>query len=389
MSGGWKLKTRTRGLGAGRSPRHSPIASLKGDWLSPSLVRGTVWPRVERSDARPDGGSAGRAARGWWVLILLIATASAASAQTARLWVLADSVSAGTPFEVAVTVTHGPGRQVRFAEVPAGSPEVADPARGAGPLLVLGDAEALSVRRLPPAVRGAVRVDSAVYRVVTFAADSARVGPVVARVDSAEVQTGTALVPVRSVLRGPPPWEPAPIGPPEAFPSATPLWLALGALALAVIAGAAWGVWTLLRRPHTATRMPPYPAARARLAALDGETPQTPAEVEAHVVAVRDVVRGYLADRLAVPARRETTTELLAALGADPRVPDAAAQAVRQSLVPTDLVVFAGVRPAPEVAAQLRADARAAVEAVEEELRGQESGDRDQESVASVAPPSP
>ncbi len=364
-----------------REKRRARLAGRLGDPLPPS----------ERPPLRSVGGAMADlrgerrtqlAARLGGLLVLLIATASGAGAQTARLAVLADSVSAGTPFEVAVTVAHGPGRQVRFAEVPAGSPE-------AGPLLTLGDAEALSVRRLPPAVRGAVRVDSAVYRVVTFAADSARVGPVAVRVDTAEVQTGTALVPVRSVLGGPPPYEPAPVGPPEAFPSATPLWLALGALALAVIAGAVWGVRSLLRRPPAAPRVPPYPAARARLAALDGEAPATPAEVEAHVVAVRDVVRGYLADRLAIPARRATTTELLDALRADPRVPDAAAQAVRQSLVPTDLVAFAGLRPAPQVVARLRADARAAIEAVEEDLRNQEAEDRNEESATSLVPPAP
>ena len=322
------------------------------------------------------------------VLLSLAASASGAGAQTARLSVLADSVSAGAPFEVAVAVTHAPGRQVRFPEVPAGSAED-------GPLLMLGDAEALSVRRLPPSVRGGVRVDSAVYRAVTFTADSARVGPVAVRVDSAEVRTGVAVVPVRSVLREPPPYEPAPVGSAEAFPSATPVWLALGALALALVAGAAWGLTRLLRRPRPAPRPAPYPAACARLAALAREAPATPAEVEAHVVAVRDAVRGYLADRLAVPARRATTAELLDRLAADPRLPAAAVQAVRQSLVPTDLVAFAGVRPVPQVIDRLRGHAEAAVEAVEAAAQRAEAPepaahtDRQPEAPAGAAPGGP
>ena len=302
------------------------------------------------------------------------------SAQTARLTVPVDSVSAGAPFEVSVAVTHAPGQQVTFPTV-EGDPD-------AGPLLMLGDVEALEVRRLPPSIRGTARVDSAVFRVVTFAADSARLGPVVVQVDTAQVATGSVLVPVRSVLSGPPPHAPAGLSAADSFPSATPLWIGLGLLAALVVAGAIWALVGLLRRPRDAARQAPYPAARAGLAALARESPETPAEVEAHVVAVRDVVRGYLADRLGVPARRATTTEVLA--GLDDRVGPDAVQAIRQSLVPTDLVAFAGVRPAPEVVAQLRDHARAAVEAVEAEIKSRESETQQQgdKAAPSARPPS-
>ncbi len=289
------------------------------------------------------------------------------AAQTARLTVPVDSVSAGEPFEVSVAVTHAPGRQVAFPDV-AGDPD-------AGPLLMLGDAEALSVRRLPPSIRGAVRVDSAVFRVVTFAADSARVGPVRVRVDTSEVATSSALVGVRSVLSGPPPHAPAGFTAADTFPSATPLWVGLGLLAAAVTAGAVWALAGLLRRPRGQTRTAPYPAARARLEALARDTPQTAPQVEAHVVAVRDVVRGYLADRLGVSAREATTSEIAAHL--DGRVSAQAAHAVRQSLVPTDLVAFAGVRPGPDVVARLRDQARAAIEAVEAEARESDASPRE------------
>ena len=305
----------------------------------------------------------------------LLLTATGTSAQTARLAVLADSVSAGLPFEVSVAVTHAPGRQVTFPAV-QGDPD-------AGPLLMLGEVEALFVRRLPPSIRGAVRVDSAVYRVVSFTADSARVGPLAVAVDTSRVLTGSVLVPVRSVLSGPPPHEPAGFGPADAFASATPLWVGLGLLAVAVIAGAVWAVVGLVRRPRRTSRVAPYPAARARLQALSREEPQTLAEVEAHVVAVRETVRGYLADRLAVPARRATTSEVLALL--DGRVAPDTVRAVRQSLVPTDLVAFAGVRPGPEVVARLRDHARAAVEATEAEVTAKE---QQAASEASSPPPS-
>ena len=303
-------------------------------------------------------------------LVLLAALiASGAGAQTARLTVLADSVSAGQPFEVAVTVTHGPGRQVTFPAVPPGAPE-------AGTLAV-GDAEALELRRLPPVERGGARVDSAVYRAVVFSADSARIGPfsirVTAPTDTVLARTGSVLVPVRSVLTGETaPYEPAPIGEAEAFPSAAPLWVALGVLALLVLGGLAWGIAKALRRPDRRPAVLPYPAALARLDALDREAPAegaTAAAIEAHVVAVRDTLRAYLADRLGLPAREATTREIAGRLDADARVPTEAAEAVRKALQPTDLVAFARVRPGPEPVARLRAATRRAIDAVEAAMR--------------------
>jgi len=300
------------------------------------------------------------------VVVLLLAVG--ADAQTARLTVLADSVSAGLPFDVAVTVRHAPGAQVAFPPVPSAEART----------LRLGDAEALAVERFPPSVRGAVRVDSAVYRAVVFAADSARVGPATVRVtspqDTALVQTNAATVPVRSVLVGEAaPYEPAPVGPPEAFPSATPLWVGLGALALLLLVGAVWGIVQHLRRPKEVPAGPlPYPAAMARLDALDRAAPPAEAEphaIEAHVVAVRDALRVYLADRLGLPARQATSAELAARVDADARVPAEAAAAVRRALTPTDLVAFARVRPGPAPVGRLRDATRAAVDAVEVALR--------------------
>jgi hypothetical protein len=320
-------------------------------------------------------GRKGHSLRTAGLALLATFAVSAATAQTARLTVLADSVSAGQPFEVAVTVAHGPGRQVTFPEVPPGAPEAGT--------LVLGDAEAVDARRLPPAERGGVRVDSVVYRAVVFSADSARVGPLTVRVtaptDTVLAQTGSVLVPVRSVLEGEaPPYEPAPIGEAEAFPSATPLWIALGALTLLVLGGLAWAVARALRKPARRAVVLPYPAALARLDALDREAPAegaTADAIEAHVVAVRDVLRDYLSARLGLPAREATTREIAGRLDADARVPPEAAATVRKALQPTDLVAFARVRPGPEPVARLRAATRRAVDAVERALQARDPND--------------
>ena len=305
------------------------------------------------------------------VAVGLATLAGPASAQTAgasaRMTVLADSVDLGAPFEVAVAVDHAPGRSVIFPASPAALPE-AEAGRA------FGDAEVLRVRRLPPSVRGRVQTDSAVVTVAVFAVDSARVGPVPIRLaagaDTTRLDSPSARVPVRSVLGGEPEPEPAPLGPPATFPSPTPVLVALGLLALGLAAAFVWLLLRLLRRPAPAApRALPYPEALARLDALASAPPATPADVEAHFDAVRDVLRTYVARRLGLPARELTTRELADRLDADARVPEAGRKAVRGVLRVSDLVAFAALRPAAEVAADARARAREALDTIEASLR--------------------
>lgn len=331
------------------------------------MTRRTLTPPPLRAAPGPVGGPA-RRARAWAGLVALVAlVASPAAAQTARLTVLPDSVAIGEPFGVAVTVTHAPGRSVFFPEAPPALPEVA-------PGLTLGDAEVLAVRRFPPASRGRVRTDSAVVTVAVFVVDSARVGPVPVHLsagpDTVRVEAPAQFVPVRSVLGGEPEPEAAPLGGPAQFPSPVPVLTALGVLGAALVAAFVWALVRLLRKPApVAPRPAPYPEALARLDALAAETPTTADAVEAHFEAVRDVLRTYLVRRLDVPARELTTSELASRLDADDRVPDAGRRAVRGVLRLSDLVAFAALRPASEVAADARAKAREAVEAIEGGLR--------------------
>ena len=323
----------------------------------------------------PSAGSAGvwRAARLGAALALSCLVAPGPSqAQTARLPTEADSVTAGRPFRVTVTVRHAPGEQTSFPRVPLGDPS-------ARPAVPLGDAEVLSVRRLPPELSARARTDRAVLEAVTFAADSARLGPltvaVVAGGDTVAVRTNAVTVPVRSVLVGEAePYAPAPLGPPPAFASVVPLWIALGLAAGLALAAIGWAVVRAVRRPARTPPASPYAEAAAALDRLDARPPPEgapPDAIEAHVVAARDVLRTYLARRLGLPVRRTTTAELDGVLASDARVSGPAAAAVRQALRPTDLVAFARVRPAPAVVARLRAETRAAVEAVEGGLQAQ------------------
>ncbi len=354
----------------GRGLRRTAVVLLPKPDAAMSVGKWEVWkakPPSRTIRPHPRGRTDGRSLRVALVIAVAMLCAASASAQTARLTVLEDSATTGEPFEVAVTVRHAPGQQTAFPVVPAGGAE-------ARPRLEIGDAIALEVERFPPRRTATARIDSAVYRVVTFAADTARVGPVEVTVtDGGEViplATGSAVVPVRSVLEGEsPPYEPAPFGDPEPFPSAAPVWIALGMLAALVIRLSVWGVIRLLRRPRGhVERADPYQVALARLGVLDADAPQTPEAVEAFVVEVRSVVRRYLERRLRVPAATSTTGDLEAVLEADARLSDASVGMVRHVLRPTDLVAFARVRPAGHVAAQMRDQARAALEAVEADV---------------------
>lgn len=298
---------------------------------------------------------------------------------TARLYVPRDTVEAGQRLRIAVAVDHAPGVQALFPAVPPVSPEAA-------PLLVFGDVEALAARREMPRVRGSVRTDSAVYTVAVFAIDHARVGPVAVRLaqdgDTTIVTTGVAVVPVRSLLDGDlADAEPDPLGPPDPFPSPVPALVALGVFALLLVGGIVWA-WRRRRRPVISGTPRPaaYPEALARLDTLDGAAPATPDDVEAHVDALKEVLRTYVARRLGLPAARTTTDELTDRMATVAWLSDDARRAVRGVLRLADLVDFAALRPPAEAAADARARTREAVEAVEAAARARETA---------AAPPAP
>ncbi len=305
------------------------------------------------------------------VLLLAVAAATPALAQPgapARLYVFADSVWPGERVVVGVAVDHAPGEQTLFPEPPVVFPELA-------PALSFGDAEALDVRRLPPILRGDVRTDSALYATAVFAADAAQIGPVEVRLvrapgDTAVVRTGIVVLPVR------PTGDEVPAtGPPLPFPSPVPHVVGTVLLVVGLVAGLWW--WRRRRRPSTSTagptRLAPYPEALARLADLDAAPPSTAAEAETHADAIKEVIRVFVARRTGVATRERTTDEVAGALAAVRWLPPDAAARVTDVLRVADRVDFAAWRPAPDALADVRADARAAVEAVEAAARAHEA----------------
>ena len=306
--------------------------------------------------------------------------ASAASAQTARLSVLADSLTLGEPFEVSIAVDHAPGQSVIFPEAPPELPELE-------PALRAGDAEILSVRRLPPTVRGALRTDSALVTIAVFTADSAQVGPIrielATGADTVRLATPSVLVPVRSVLGDAADPEPAPLGSVATFASPVPVLIAFGVMVALLVLGFIWLLIRLLRTPTPPTpRALPYPEALDRLRALGAITPTTPEATETHFDAIRETLRTYLSRRLGLPVYESTTDELATLLDADDRVPPEGRKAVRGVLRLTDLVAFAGLRPAADVAADARAKAKQAIDTIETALRQLEAAEDEAEETA-------
>ncbi len=308
--------------------------------------------------------------------VLLLLLTGPASAQTVRLHVLADSVTVGERFGVAVAVEHAPGVQVVFPE-PSGAAAAVD-----APLRA-GEAELLSVRRLPPAERGAVRLDSAVFEAATFALDSALVGPVAVRLvrgaDTTVIAAPAAPVGVRSLVPEDAA-EPKGLAPLAEFPRAWGPWLLAALLVLAVAAG----LWWFRRRryrPAPTSALPPHEEITLRLGALAGALPRSPEAVKPFYVELSDALRTYLARTLGIPAREQTTGELAAALAGRPdEVPDEARTYLASVLHLADLAKFAEVQPAADMHETALARAHEAVAAIEDAL-APETVDSEQQAV--------
>ncbi len=292
---------------------------------------------------------------------LLIALATPASAQMVRLHVLADSVTVGERFGVAVAVEHGPGVQVVFPEPPGAAAAIDTPLRA-------GEAELLGGRRLPPTVRGGTRVDSVVFEAAAFELDSARVGPVSVRIvrgtDTTTVASPAVFVGVRSLVPADAE-EPHGLAPLADFPRAWGPWL-LAALAVLALGTALW--WWLHRRrnrPVPTSARPPDEEVLHRLGALAAALPTSPADVKPFYVELSDALRTYLARTLGVPAREQTTHELLSALARRPDdIPDSALEHLSSILRLADLAKFASVQPDAEAHETALARAREAVAAL-------------------------
>jgi hypothetical protein len=296
------------------------------------------------------------------VLAAVLVLAASASAQSVRLHVLADSVTVGERFSIAVVAEHAAGVQVLFPDPPDAAAAVDAPLRA-------GEAELVGARRLPPTVRGSARVDSVVFEAATFALDSARVGPVAVRLvrdgDTTTVASPVGFVGVRSLVSDDA--EPYPLAPLAEFPRAWGPWLLAALAALALIAALWW--WLRRRRRSVPTpALPPHDEVVQRLDTLAAAKPTEASAVKPFYVELSDALRTYLARTLGVPAREQTTRELLGTLRRHDDISDDARDAFGSVLRLADLAKFASVRHGAATHETALARAREAVAAVEAAL---------------------
>ena len=306
--------------------------------------------------------------------VLLLATP--ASAQSVRLHVLADSVTVGERFSVAVAAEHAAGVQVLFPAPPDANTAVDAPLRA-------GEAELLGARRLPPSVRGAMRVDSVVFEAATFALDSARVGPVTVQLvsggDTTAVASPIGFVGVRSLVGDDA--EPYPLAPLAEFPRAWGTWLLTALVVLALVAALWWWLRHRRRRTAATAALPPHEEVVLRLDMLAAALPTSPKLVKPFYVELSDALRTYLARTLDVPAREQTTRELLGTLARHDDVSPETHDSFGFVLRLADLAKFASVQPSAEAHETALDRAREAVAAIEAALAPEESEESEPDAV--------
>ncbi len=289
---------------------------------------------------------------------------STVQAQHVRVHVPVDTVAIGERFPVMVAVEHPPGAVVRWPW-------------DARTDTTLGDAEILRVQT----AFSRSEVDSVVLEATTFALDSMRVGPfeVALRMPDGttrRLSSPDVVIPVRSVVP-PDATDIQDIAPLVSFPY--PAWLYVLAAGLVVLLAA--GLAALWKRrkkeepedvpvEEPPPGVPPYVAAMQALMQLEQRLPVHEAEIKPFYVAVSGVLRAYLADTLQIPAREQSSTELLGFLRQQSQqIPPAFSSELlpeMETLIRRiDLVKFAEFRPPPHQHRQTIMEIRRVVQEIE------------------------
>lgn len=138
-------------------------------------------------------------------------------------------------------------------------------------------------------------------------------------------------------------------------------WLPWMIVALvAALAALLWRLWVWYRRRRSAP-LDPFSAAERDFARIEAMGLIVAGEPGRHAALMSDVMREYLAARVAPIERSHTSSELLAASGDI----DGAARGLGELLWRTDLIKFANESVAADAAERLGASARGIVHAVE------------------------
>ncbi len=294
-------------------------------------------------------------------LALLAAQDSGAAPVRFGARVEPDTVTVGLPFQVVVRVRAPRGARITYPDGPDTTRAAAGAVQALDPRVVLPRPDTTAVEL------------TAVYRlaawdigrqplhlanvVVQEPAAGARGGTVQGTIPLSDLSVVVrAVAPRDSALRIP--------RPARGYLAAGPPWWLrwLWLLALLAAAAAAWWLWSRRRRTSTVQAIDPLAAAEEAFERLNRLGLLEAGERGRYVALATEVVREYLARRIAGASTALTTTELLAALAADDRVPR---QQLRAVLSESDLVKFARHRVSTDQARELATTARGVVRDVD------------------------
>jgi hypothetical protein len=170
------------------------------------------------------------------------------------------------------------------------------------------------------------------------------------------------------------------------FPRAVPWWEQWW-LAAAIVAALLmlWWLWRRMRRRRVPAReatLDPYAIAQRDFEHLERMALVDVGEGGRHVALSVEILRAYLHARVPSAALSRSTTELLSAIGDDPRIP---LPLLRTLLDESDAIKFARRAVSPDECRTLARDAQAIVEQSEQAEQARRAAERERLRTESVA----
>ena len=311
-------------------------------------------------------------------------------AQTARSYILKDSVSIGERFDLVVAMDNAPASGAQFLPSNA-SPEI------------FGDLEVISRSEHTTSEISGTRTDSVIYEVATFAVDTAFVPAlpvfIATGTDTITVASDPFMIPVRSYVP-----EDAQgikdLAPLAEFPRRIWPWLLL------LLALAAGGYYYYKNRPEPVEVEPepvviapprpqisPYDLAMRELRKLEkSHNLEDQTHIKPFYVGLSDILRTYLFGKLRVPALEMTTRETLYHLErriTGKLIPRQVSRLTRRILDVSDLVKFADMEPPPEVGEQAVSEVKTLLDIVETAMKPAPKPDHSVDNSPATAESSP
>jgi len=315
--------------------------------------------------------------------LLGLLTHSSVLAQRYDAYSLADSVTIGQRFEIAISVEHDGSRSPLFPHDFLPDSLRNRPAFELGGFTILGNS--------PPGRREISNnwfIDSLRYEVATFELDSAYVTsfPVglISSTDTLIAGTPGVLVWITSLVQDDAEGIRDITGLAD-FPGISVFWYFVPFLLL----GLAYWLWRRSRKTEEIQlpeekpepKEPPWDEARRRLKLLEKMDLSKPENVKPFYVELSELLRTYLSRRADIPALETTTREVVSRLRSalnDGIIPQEIVGEMENVLSNADLVKFADMRPADEAGRAALSKTSSAIIGTEKEFTARQDALREE-----------